>query len=73
MREYLDAEGVQQKPWPRCSHDRNLIKSAWDALNEWDNIPQRLQEIAQDLIEEWALPIVDLKKLWAVCHHVLMH
>uniref|UniRef100_A0A8D3AYH1 Tc1-like transposase DDE domain-containing protein n=1 Tax=Scophthalmus maximus TaxID=52904 RepID=A0A8D3AYH1_SCOMX len=68
VREFLDAEGVQQMPWPACSPDMNPIEHAWDALgralNERDNFPQSLQELAWDLTEEWdALPIDDINKL----------
>ncbi len=64
VREFLDAEGVQHMPWPACSPDMNPIEHAWDALNERDNIPQSLQELAQDLTEEWdVLPIDGINKL----------
>ena len=68
VREYLDAEGVQQMPWPACSPDMNPIEHAWDALgraiSERDNIPQTLQELAQALTEEWdALPTDNINRL----------
>uniref|UniRef100_A0A8D3ALG7 Tc1-like transposase DDE domain-containing protein n=1 Tax=Scophthalmus maximus TaxID=52904 RepID=A0A8D3ALG7_SCOMX len=34
VREFLDAEGVHQMPWPACSHDMNPIEHAWDALGQ---------------------------------------
>uniref|UniRef100_A0A3B4YLD4 Tc1-like transposase DDE domain-containing protein n=1 Tax=Seriola lalandi dorsalis TaxID=1841481 RepID=A0A3B4YLD4_SERLL len=43
VREFLDAEGVQQMPWPASSPDMKPIEHAWDALGrvikEGDNIP----------------------------------
>lgn len=57
VRECLDAEGVQQVPWPACSPDMNPIEQAWDAsgraLNEGDDILQSLQESARDVTAEW--------------------
>ena len=36
VREFLDAEDVQQMPWPDCSPDTNPIEHAWDALDGWE-------------------------------------
>lgn len=68
VREFLDTEGVQQLPWPAYSPDMNPIEHAWDALgraiNDRDNIPQTLQELAQALTDEWdALAIDSINKL----------
>uniref|UniRef100_A0A8C4NNY5 Tc1-like transposase DDE domain-containing protein n=1 Tax=Eptatretus burgeri TaxID=7764 RepID=A0A8C4NNY5_EPTBU len=62
VREFLEAEGVEQLPWPARSPDMNPIEHAWGALgraiNDRDNLPQTLQELAQALTDEWdALPI----------------
>jgi hypothetical protein len=62
VRHFLEAEGVEQIPWPACSPDMNPIEHAWDALgraiNDRDNLPQTLQELAQALTDKWdALPI----------------
>lgn len=65
VREFLDAEGVQQMPGPACFP----IRHAWDALdpalNEKNNILQILQEVA--------CPLMASISLWTVCHDVLMH
>lgn len=68
VREFLDAEDVQQMPWPACSPDMNPIEHAWDALgraiNERNNHPQNVQELAQALTEEWdALPLNTINNL----------
>ena len=56
VREFLEAEGVDQLPWPARSPDMNPIEHAWDALgraiNDRDNLPQTLQELAQALTDE---------------------
>ena len=68
VREFLDAEDVQQMPWPACSPDMNPIEHAWDALGRAINgrniIPQTLQQLAQALTEEWdALPQESINNL----------
>ena len=68
VREFLEAEGVEQLPWPACSPDMNPIEHAWDALgraiNDRDVIPQTLQELADALREEWdAMPVDVVNKL----------
>ncbi|CAK6949698.1 transposable element Tcb2 transposase [Scomber scombrus] len=68
VREYLDAEGVQQMPWPAYSPDMNPSEHAGDAvgrsINERNNIPQTLQDLAQALTEGWdALPTDNINKL----------
>ena len=62
VRQFLEAEGVEQLEWPACSPDMNPIEHAWDvigrAINERDNAPETLQELAEALTEEWnALPL----------------
>lgn len=62
VRHFLEAEGVEQLPWPACSPDMNPIEHAWDtlgrAINDSDNPPETLQELAEALTNEWdALPI----------------
>ena len=68
VREFLEAEGVVQLPWPACSPDMNPIEHAWDALgraiNDREVIPQNLQELADALREEWdAMPVDVINKL----------
>lgn len=56
MKEFLDAQGAQQKPLSARSPDINPIEHVWDALgraiNKRDITPQTLQELVQDLTEE---------------------
>lgn len=68
VREFIDAERVQQMPWPACSPNMNLIRHArvalGRALNESDSTSQSVQELDRDLTEEWdALPIYNINKL----------
>ncbi|KAM7402085.1 hypothetical protein PAMP_017355 [Pampus punctatissimus] len=61
--EFLDAQGVKEMSWPACPTDMNPIEIACDALgralNERDNIPQSLQNLAQYLTKEWYTLLID--------------